>query len=138
MKSPIAGDNSRAGVGFVGAGTTVYWHLLRSHDRPDQHLLVKSSSALFVREMSFPAAFEVPLHHSPPSAVPSCVPRFQIEHLGIGARNCFPLAREESLVGRVIVLALDLRDDYDSLAGLDVDCLLLEVFAQKHHSEDKS
>ena len=98
MKSPIAGDNSRAGVGFVGAGTMVYWHLLRSHGRLDQHLLVKSSSELSVREMSFPAVFEVPLHHSPPSAAPSCVLRYQIGHLGIGVQNCFPLAREESRV----------------------------------------
>jgi hypothetical protein len=98
VKSPIAGDNSRAGVGFVGAGTTVYWHLLRSHDRLDQHLLVKSSSALSVREMSFLAVFEVPLHHSPPSVVPSCASQFQIEHLEIEAQNCFQLAQEESLV----------------------------------------
>jgi hypothetical protein len=108
VKSPIAGDNSRAGVGFVGAGTTVYWHLLRSHDRLDQHLLVKSSSALSVREMSFLAVFEVPLHHSPPSAVPSYVLRFQIEHLGIEAQNYFPLVREGSLVETGIFLGMGL------------------------------
>jgi hypothetical protein len=137
VKSPIAGDNSKAGVGFVGAGTVVCWHLPRSHDRLDQHLLVKSSSALSVRETSFLAVFEVPLHHSLPSAVPSCVSQFQIERLGIEAQNYFPLAREESLVETAIFLGKESSEGLGYSMHSDADCLLLEAFAKRHHSEAK-
>jgi hypothetical protein len=137
VKLPVAGDNSKAGVGFVGAGTAVCWHLLRSHDRLDQHLLAKSSSALSVRETSFPAVFEVPLHHSPPFAVPSYVSRFQIEHLEIETQNHFLLARERSLVETAIFHGMESSEASGYLMRLDVDYLLLEVFAKRHHSEVK-
>jgi hypothetical protein len=137
VKLPIAADNSKAVVGFVGAGTAVCWHLPRFHGKSNQHLLVKSSSVSSVREMSFPAVFEVPLHHSPPSVVPSCGSRFQIERLGIEAQNYFPLAREGSPVERAIFLGTESSKGFEYSMRSGVDCLLLEVSVKRHHSEVK-
>jgi hypothetical protein len=87
--------------------------------------------------MSFPAVFEVPLHHSPPSAVPSYVSQFQIERLGIGTQNYFPLAREGNLVERVIFLWMESLEGFEYSMRSDVDCLLLEASVKRHHSEAK-
>jgi hypothetical protein len=89
---------------FAEVGKVVYWHPPRFRGTRDQHLWVKSSSGLSALERPVPVVFEVPSHHSLPSAALACELRFQTSNLGIEHRSCFQMVQEENLAEMEIVL----------------------------------
>jgi hypothetical protein len=101
----VAVGNAMGGLDFAAeVGIVVYWHPPRSRDTRGQHLSVRLSSVSSALEMSVPAAFEVPSHHSPPSAAPACGLRFQTSNSETEPQSCSLTVQEESLVEMESVL----------------------------------
>jgi hypothetical protein len=127
-----------AGVELAAAvEIMVHWRPPRFRDRSSRHPLVKWSLVLSAQEMSAPAAFEAPAHHSLPFVVRAYVLQYQILGLVTEPQNYCQTVHNGNLGGKAIVLAKESLGELEYLTRSNVDYSQLEVFARRHRSEAK-